>query len=232
MCGRYVAFDELNWREYCDLLRLGNMPASDAQQSFNLTPTQQVLVVRDFNEKREALPMAWWLIPGYARGIRDKYSTFICRIETMETKASFKSAWKRGQRCILPAKGFYEFFENEDGSKQPYYIRPSDPGAGAGFLFAGLWESSTTDEGVEVLSCTMITMPANVLLAEIHNRKERMPAILQPEDVETWLTGTPEEARKVLHQYPAEMMMAWRVSKKVNNSKNNGPELIQPLDAA
>jgi SOS response associated peptidase (SRAP) len=44
----------------------------------------------------------------------------------------------------------------------------------------------------DVPSCAIITMPANELLAEIHNAKQRMPLILPPEAVDTWLTGTPE----------------------------------------
>jgi putative SOS response-associated peptidase YedK len=31
-----------------------------------------------------------------------------------------------------------------------------------------------------------------------------MPAILRMEDLETWLTGTPAQARAVLLQFPAE----------------------------
>jgi putative SOS response-associated peptidase YedK len=37
-------------------------------------------------------------------------------------------------------------------------------------------------------------MPANELLTEIHNAKQRMPLILPPEAVDIWLTGTPEQA--------------------------------------
>ena len=51
-----------------------------------------------------------------------------------------------------------------------------------------------TESGEDVLSCAIITMPANELLAEIHNAKQRMPLILTPEAVDTWLTGTPEQA--------------------------------------
>jgi putative SOS response-associated peptidase YedK len=36
-----------------------------------------------------------------------------------------------------------------------------------------------------VLSCALITMPANELLTEIHNAKQRMPLILPPEAVDT-----------------------------------------------
>jgi putative SOS response-associated peptidase YedK len=226
MCGRLVAGD-LNWREYTSMLRLANMPVEEAmQRSFNLAPSQQVAVIRVANRERECVRMRWGLIPAFANGIAGKYNTINCRIESMESSPAYRTAWRRGQRCIFIASGFYEWHDNEDGTRQPYYIRPSDPDEGCAFMIAGLWDSSTTAEGVEILSCTMITMPANALMAEIHNDKQRMPAILEAEDVGTWLTGSSDAARQVLKQYPSELMMAWQVSKAVNAAKNNKPELL------
>ena len=77
--------------------------------------------------------------------------------------------------------------------------------------------------------CTIITMSANELMAEIHNDKQRMPAILNADDVEVWLTGTSEAARAVLQPFPSELMVAWPVTIQVNAPKNNGPELIQAV---
>jgi putative SOS response-associated peptidase YedK len=56
-----------------------------------------------------------------------------------------------------------------------------------------------------------------------------MPAILRAEDREAWLTGTPQEARAVLTQYPADLMDAYEVSTRVNSVKNNFPGLIEPV---
>lgn len=49
-----------------------------------------------------------------------------------------------------------------------------------------------------------------------------MSRILAREDVETWLTGTPEQAAAVLEQYPAELMVAHEVSPRANSPKNQG----------
>jgi putative SOS response-associated peptidase YedK len=44
------------------------------------------------------------------------------------------------------------------------------------------------------------------------------------------LSGSIDEARKVLQPYPAELMTAYRVRPLVNNSKNKGgDELIEPI---
>ena len=76
-------------------------------------------------------------------------------------------------------------------------------------------------------------MPANALMADIHNagnNPHRMPAILRREDRDAWLNGTVEQARAALTQYPAELMVAYEVSTRVNSVKNNDPGLVEPVD--
>ena len=92
--------------------------------------------------------------------------------------------------------------------------------------FAGLWDSSRGDDGKVLESCTIITMPPNPLMAEIHNVKQRMPAILQSEDINAWLAGSADEARAALKPYPADSMVAWPVSRRVNTPRNNHESLI------
>jgi putative SOS response-associated peptidase YedK len=59
-----------------------------------------------------------------------------------------------------------------------------------------------------------------------------MPAILAKEDRDAWLTAAPDEAFKVLRQYPGTHMVATPVSKRVNTPKNNNSELIAPAMVA
>ena len=68
------------------------------------------------------------------------------------------------------------------------------------------------------------------LLREIHYAKQRMPLIRPPEAVDTWLTGTPEQATGLLVPYPSELMCAHRVSKRVNKPENDEPELMAPVE--
>ena len=81
-----------------------------------------------------------------------------------------------------------------------------------------------------MLSCAIITMPANELLTEIHNAKQRMPLILPSEAVDPWLAGTPEEAKALLVPYPSDLMRAHPVSKRVNTPRNDDPELLVELE--
>jgi putative SOS response-associated peptidase YedK len=164
--------------------------------------------------------------PFFARGVPPKYSTINARVETLQTAASYRGLWKRGQRCLVVAQGFYEWQVQPDGkTKVPFYITTNDQPI---FAFAGLWDSSRTDTGETIESVTHITLPANSLVGEIHNTKQRMPAILEKADREAWLSGTPEEAWETLTPYPDDLMVAWPVSTRVNAPKNNDAKLIEP----
>jgi len=236
MCGRYVTPDEAALeREY----HVGRDRATHRlvrnleaySQSFNVAPTQDVpviRVVRDVRGQREVVAMRWGLVPFWAKGEAPKYATFNATIEKLETAPAWRGPWKRGQRCIMPAAGFYEWHVLPDGGKVPYFVRPSADDTT--FAIAALWDESIAADGRSILSSTIITMPANELMANIHNTKTRMPAILRHEDIESWLTGTPEQAKSVLKQFPADEMIAWPVSKRVNAARNQGPELIEEVE--
>ena len=226
MCGRYILrMQDKYLREW----QLHGPPAW-VTASYNIAPTQQVPIMRMQNGAPAAAMVRWGLIPAFARGQPGKFSTINARIETFQSTAAFRGAWKRAQRCIQPASGFYEWHLDAHGRKTPYLITLADQEL---FGFAGLWDASVRDDGTVIESCAHITMPANELMADIHNagnHPQRMPAILRREDHEAWLEGTDAEARAVLRPYAAEVMVAHPVSTRVNSVRNNGPELIEPLD--
>jgi putative SOS response-associated peptidase YedK len=69
-------------------------------------------------------------------------------------------------------------------------------------------------------------------MKSIHNtgsNPHRMPAILRREDQEAWLAGSVDDARSVLKQYDAGLMVAYEVSTRVNTPKNNDVTLIDPV---
>jgi putative SOS response-associated peptidase YedK len=68
------------------------------------------------------------------------------------------------------------------------------------------------------------------LLAEVHNGKQRMPAILAESEHEVWLSGAMPEAQATLKSYPGELMAAWKVSRRVNSPRlPNDVSLIERL---
>ncbi len=227
MCGRYIIrMQEKYLREWHV-----HGPPTWLMDSYNVAPTQQVPIVRVRGGEREGAVARWGLIPFFAKGEPGNFSTINARVETFETAASYRGPWRRGQRCLQLASGFYEWHLDEYGRKAPYLITVADQEL---FGFAALWDRSAKEDGAVVESCVHITMPANALMTDIHNtgnNPHRMPAILRREDHEAWLKGTTEEARAVLTPYPSDLMVAHRVSTRVNSVRNNSPELIEPIAA-
>jgi putative SOS response-associated peptidase YedK len=228
MCGRYVSPDEGSIEREFNLVRSEwQFPAS-----YNVAPTQPVPIVRDKDGRPEGLTVRWGLIPFFARGVPGKYSTINARIETMESTASYRGPWQRGQRCLQVACGFYEWHEDATGRKAPYYIHLNDQTL---FAFAALWDRSIKPDGTVIESCAHITLPANDLMRDIHNagnNSQRMPAILRVQDRERWLTGSLEEARALLQPYESSLMVAYEVSTRVNSTKNNDPTLLEAMPPA
>jgi putative SOS response-associated peptidase YedK len=122
------------------------------------------------------------------------------------------------------ADGFYEWkkLDAKGKEKQPYRITLK---SGEPFGFAGLWEN--WGKGTErITSCTIITGQPNELVATIH---DRMAVILPPAQYNTWLSG--EAGTEILTPYPAELMRAYPVDRRVGNVRNNEASLIEPIAA-
>ena len=225
MCGRYVSPDEAS------IEREFNLAHTEWQfpSCYNVAPTQLVPVVRNIDGVRRGSRLRWGLIPYFAKGEAGKYSTINARIETMETAASYRDPWRRGQRCLQAAMGFYEWHLDAAGRKAPYYIHLKNQPI---FAFAGLWDRSVNGDGSAIESCVQITMPANELMREIHNagsNPHRMPAILRRDDYAVWLNGSIDEALGVLKPYDADLMVAYEVSTMVNTPKNDNAALLEPV---
>ncbi|HET7756513.1 MAG TPA: SOS response-associated peptidase [Steroidobacteraceae bacterium] len=222
MCGRYILAQAAKAQRALGIRR-GRW---EYPPSYRVLPTEQVPVVVSAAGEREARMMRWGLVPWWRHGVPLSASTINATVERLETAPSYRDPWARSQRCILVMAGFYEPHVNADGSHDPFFLRLADREV---FGVAGLWDRSRRDDGSCVHSCTLITVPANRLLAEVHNGKPRMPAVLAEENHDAWLSGGKEAARAALEPYPAELMVAWRVSRRVNNPRlPNDASLIEP----
>jgi putative SOS response-associated peptidase YedK len=212
MCRRYVSPDAASIeREY----KLPRRSGWQFPENFNTAPTQSVPAVRGIDGNCEAVLLRW----GFG-------NAFNAPVETLATGARYRAAWKHGRRCIIPALGFYEWHVDPDGSKQPFYVHVDDQDV---FGFAGLWERSRTTANAVTEWCTIVTMPANPLMAEIDNSEARMPAILRREQRELWLFGAVEAAAAALAAYAHERMIAYAVSSRVDSPRNNDETLLEPL---
>lgn len=195
----------------------------DLAPSYNIAPTQQVLAVRATpSGVREMTTFKWGLIPFWAKDAAISAHTSNARAETLLEKPSFKHAF-RSRRCLIPADGFYEW--GKDGKeKVPYYFRMK---ADEPFALAGLWERWRDPAGVVLETCTIVTTTPNELVEPLHNR---MAVILRPESFDLWLDHgltRAEALTELLYPYPADEMEGHRVSKLVNNPRNDVPQCIE-----
>jgi len=96
---------------------------------------------------------------------------------------------------------------------------------------AGLWERWHGSEGDTIESCTILVTDANALLREIH---DRMPAILGREDYAAWLDPGNKDADGLLAMLKPADVAPWTmhpVSRQVNRPRNDGPELLEAVNA-
>jgi len=241
MCGRYATSrtsSTLTQAFEADLVRLD----AELEPDYNLAPTKPAPVVigrRDADGsgplQRELTVAHWGLIPGWAKDRSIGHRLINARAETLAEKPSFKRAFAQ-RRTLLPADGYYEWYAGGDDGpvdsrgkprKQPFFIRPKD---GSVLAMAGLhefWKDPET--GAWVLSFTVITTTAEDAVGHIH---ERMPLMVEPGAWDAWLDPAPRPTAELLDLLtPAApgLLDAYPVSTAVNNVRNNGPELIDPV---
>ena len=131
MCGRYVVKTQI--KTIAKMHRVFDAPLFEPR--YNVAPTQTVPIVRAKDAGRESALVRWGLIPAWAKDPKIGYRLINARADTVASKPSFRSAFKR-RRCLVPADGFYEWQRVSKG-KQPFYIHREDEEL---FAFAGLWE--------------------------------------------------------------------------------------------
>ncbi|MBK8497517.1 MAG: SOS response-associated peptidase [Flavobacteriales bacterium] len=151
--------------------------------------------------------LRWGLLPRFVRTEEEakeflkKAPTFNAISEEVAAKRTFKNAFEKGQRCLIPVTNFYEW-RHEGKQKIPYSIRLK--GADI-FCLGGLWE-----KGEDMDTYTVLTTRANALMAHIHNTKKRQPVIIAPEHWEAWLSPglSPEQVNALCAPLPEERMDA------------------------
>jgi len=222
MCGRYAFFSP------AEAVRrvFGVVELPDFEPRYNIAPTQRVATVREPEAGRRELAMLHWgLVPSWAKERAIGNRMINARAETLAEKPAFRRAYRR-RRCIVLADGWYEWQAGADG-KQPWFLRAEDRSL---LGFAGLWEvwrDPATGEPLE--SCAIVTVDAPVPLADIHHR---MPAVLREADYASWLDPREEEVEalaRMLLPGDGSGLAADRVSRRVNDARCEGPELIQPV---
>ncbi len=192
---------------------------------FNCAPTDPLTVVLERDGGRLLERHRWGLTPPWAVDLSQSARMINARAETVATSRAFRVALRR-RRCIVPADGFYEW-ERRGSVRRPWLIRPVGRSPMA---MAGLWSLWRDPSGRWIPSCAVITTEANATVAPLH---DRMPVLLKDKDWDLWLDPTessPELMRELLAPAPPDLLQRHPVSSRVNNVRNEGPELIEPED--
>jgi putative SOS response-associated peptidase YedK len=150
----------------------------------------------------EQANLDWGLIANFERRW-PQVRPINARAETIRDKPMFSESY-RLRRCIVPMSSYFQ----KDGSGMRHKIGRAD---GELFGVAGIWDSWTDPDTDQVLrSFATITVPANSLIAPIH---DRMPAILGNTGFRRWL-GPESDPHHLLKPFAADTMSVATIGKQ------------------
>ncbi len=228
MCGRYAFFEHQELSERLTNVALDTGFFDRFRPTWNASPSQSLPVIVEDDGGSVVREMRWGLIPKWTKpGQSPRVTPINARSETLGEKPMFRSLVKH-RRCVVPANGFYEW-RGAKGDKRPFFISPTD---GQLMLFAGLYDEARGNDDEPLESYAIITTNANGPMSRLH---DRMPVILDAGDVSTWLDRDMTEAEPLEHLLrPAndDAIELHSVAKSVNNTRHNGPSLIEPIEDA
>lgn len=219
------------------------------EPDYNVAPSKQapVVLTRAPRDAADGIPvrqlrlLTWGLVPSWAKDPSIGARMTNARVETVLDKPSFARA-AAARRCLVPVSGWYEWQASPVATtragkprKQPFFITRAD---GAPLALAGLYEfwkdpdAPAEDPLSWIVSYTIITRAAEPGLDRIHDRQ---PLALEPEAWADWLDPGLTAPDRVQHLLAAAAgqgpgrFQAWPVGQAVGSTRNNGPELLEPV---
>ena len=227
MCGRFALSAMLT--DIAEEFSTSALPDRTLPVDWNIKPTQDIYIV-----KNEEIKIAsWGLIAPWSKNsvdaLRSQSQAINARSESVHEKPTFRNAFRQ-RRCLVPATGYYEW-ATELGrykTKQPVFISRDDEKL---LAFAGIFDRWISPEGEIRESVAIITRDAVGDLAKVHNR---MPLFLPRNRWEKWMDSELTEVEEVREMMvipkPDDHLRYWPVSTLVNSIRNNGAELIAPME--
>ena len=228
MCGRYVrktgaqeiahAFSAVDNERHLAL-------------NFNISPTSDVFVLRAIDGVVRLDVMSWGLVPVWAKDVSRAASLINARSESVAEKPSFRNLISR-HRCVMPMNAYYEWKPMKvagKAMKQPFAFIPGKNSAfnhESHFAVASLWSTWRDGEGKELTTCVALTTEANQRVSQVHNR---MPVLLTKDGVKQWLSDEIIAPLHLAHGIPDDAVEHFPVSTDVNNARNHGLQLLNPV---
>ena len=249
MCGRYASS-----RKPEDLIEEFEIRTSKVDEAlapdYNVAPTKPVYAVMERSPsprdaevreppERQLRVLTWGLVPSWAKDPSIGNRMINARMETVAEKPAYKRAFA-SRRCLLPADGYFEWYPTQQTGasgkplKQPFFVHPQDGGL---LAMAGLYEiwrdPARADDDPERFrwTCTVLTTQAEDSVGHIH---DRMPLMVERDRWGQWLdpsvSGRDDLLSLLVPAAPGRLE-AFPVSTDVNNVRNNGPALVEPIPA-
>jgi putative SOS response-associated peptidase YedK len=242
MCGRFVSASSPAL--LAERFDVDDVRVEQFEPSYNVAPREQVMIVRQRDERRVLSQVRWGLVPSWAKDPTIGDRMINARAEGLASKRAYRRPFER-KRCLVPADGFYEWrvvgpprTPKGRPRKQPMFVHRRD---GEPMAFAGLWDVWKVREGIEtppgtddegwLRSCVIVTTTPNELLAPIH---DRMPVMLPESAWATWLDPSNTDVDTLaglLVPAPPEQLELWPVSDAVNSADHKGSEIVTPVEA-
>ena len=211
MCGRYAWS---NPQVEC-FRKYAPPPPQKIKPRYNRSPGQSHPILHSNNQTIAWADAEWGSFPS-ANSVNPRGFPINARSETVSQKPTFQAAFE-SQRCLIPADGYYEW-QVVERDRSPHFFHLPDRST---FAFAGLWR-----EGSDGLCFTILTRSAPSNCLHIHHR---MPVILSDENYTTWMDeqSTAGQLLDLLSNVKSDILF-YPVFKRVNSTKKDGPELLEP----
>jgi len=202
--------------------------------NFNISPTSDVFALRANGGEVWLDVMSWGLVPSWAKDVSRAASLINARSESVAEKPSFRNLISR-HRCVMPMNAYYEWKPMKvagKAMKQPFVFFPGKDSAydhDSHFAVASLWSTWRNGEGCELTTCVALTTEANDRVSQVHNR---MPVLLTKDGVAQWLSDDVVAPLHLANGIPDDAVEHLAVSTDVNNARNHGPLLLEPITLA
>jgi len=135
--------------------------------------------------------LKWGLIPFWEKNMESakkiRLKTLNARFETLTERVSYRLPADK-KRCAVVVDGYFEW-KDIAGKKYPYYLYMPEK---TPFLLAGVWDRWVNKETKNIFETfSVVTTEAQGIAEEIHNKKKRMPFILDNDNLQIWMdTGS------------------------------------------
>ena len=204
MCNLYSL--TTNRQAVLRLFRVSDNRAAAFEPKDAIFPGHSAPVVRVAEDgERELLNMSCgFVLPQKGRAPRRVTNP---RDDKVWSSRFWRSSFE-GRRCLVPVSSFAEP-KNVTPATWHWFALKGDAHRPV-FAFAGLWrhhEGPIKKDGppVEMDVYSLMTTTPNNLVGSINH--ERIPVLLSTDDeFEFWMSGSPDEAFKLIREYPPEKM--------------------------